>query len=140
MKKSSDEIISILFVIYIVVLLRITVFRSGIDWGNLFSGRVNYSFLVGYAPLIRSQSWFRIFYLFVGNIVWFVPMGLYLEKYFNMKWFEILAAGFGFSLFIEVMQFVLGTGVSELDDLVLNTLGAVIGGGIGKILSYLRRK
>ena len=125
--KLTDKKIFILFIIYLVILLRITVFRPGIDLMNLFSGRINYDFLVGYAPLIRSRSWFRIFYLFVGNIIWFIPFGMYLRKYSHLKSLGIVAAGFGFSLFIEVMQYVLGTGVTELDDLILNTAGTILG-------------
>ena len=35
--------------------------------------------------------------------------------------------GFFLSLLIETMQFVFGTGVSELDDVILNTLGVYLG-------------
>ncbi len=31
------------------------------------------------------------------------------------------------SLFIEIMQYVWGVGISEIDDLILNTFGAFIG-------------
>lgn len=57
-----------------------------------------------------------------------------------MKWLDkwkirtIAVMGLLFSLFIETMQYILGTGISELDDLILNTLGAVIGAWIVGIL------
>ena len=35
--------------------------------------------------------------------------------------------GFLFSLLIEMLQYVFGTGFSELDDLILNTFGVWIG-------------
>jgi glycopeptide antibiotics resistance protein len=41
--------------------------------------------------------------------------------------------GFLLSAMIETLQFILGTGVSELDDLILNTFGVWIG---AKIQNY----
>ena len=35
--------------------------------------------------------------------------------------------GLGLSLYIEVIQYVFGTGVSEVEDLILNTAGTGIG-------------
>ncbi len=70
-------------------------------------------------------------YLFVGNIVWFVPFGMYLQYMGISKTLvRTVLYGFLFSLLIETLQYVFGTGFSELDDLVLNTLGAWIGGVI----------
>ena len=71
----------------------------------------------------------RSLYLFGGNIVCFIPFGMYLQWRKQWKLKTIAVMGLFFSLFIETMQYVLGTGVSELDDLILNTLGTVIGAG-----------
>ena len=40
---------------------------------------------------------------------------------------QAVLVGFILSLIIETAQFVLGSGISELDDLILNTLGALPG-------------
>ena len=85
----------------------------------------------GYIDLIRSGDWFAFTYLSVGNIVWFVPFGMYLQYMgISGRLFQTALYGFLFSLLIESMQFVFGTGFSELDDLVQNTLGAWIGGAV----------
>ena len=45
------------------------------------------------------------------------------------------ALGFCLSLGIELAQFVLGSGVTEVEDLILNTIGAVLGwlaAGLGR--------
>lgn len=39
-------------------------------------------------------------------------------------------------LIIETLQYIFGTGVSELDDLVLNTMGAGLGAWYGCIRHY----
>ena len=36
-------------------------------------------------------------------------------------------AGMCLSLFIETMQFGLNTGVSDIDDVIFNTIGAILG-------------
>ena len=120
MKKT--KISQIVFIVYITILLYITVVR------NLqFRGRdINLQLFVGYIPIIRS-SIPRFIYLFIGNIIWFVPLGFYLAVYKRKPFWITILYGFLLSLFIETMQYVLGTGVSELDDLILNTLGCIIG-------------
>ncbi len=70
MKKIKSS--QIAFIIYITILLYITVIR------NLrFRERViNLQLFVGYIPIIQN-SISRFIYLFVGNIIWFVPFGFY---------------------------------------------------------------
>lgn len=129
MKKKA---IKILFAIYILTVLRITVFRSGISLEHLLKGTVNISLFQSYVPLLKKGDWLRIVYLLVGNIIWFVPFGMYLQWCGRRKITEIIIMGFCFSLFIEVMQYILGTGISELDDLILNTAGVAAGAWIIK--------
>ena len=58
--------------------------------------------------------------LFSGRVEW-VPF-VYLATLFRAA-----AFGFALSLGIELSQFVLGSGVTEVEDLILNTTGAVLG-------------
>lgn len=121
--------ITLLFAAYLAVLLRITVFRSGFG-AHAFcrDGVVNLKLFTGYLPIIRAHDWGRFLYLFVGDIVWFVPLGIYVRCRLGKRgilWAAVL--GFALSLLIETMQYLFGTGVSELDDLILNTAGAALG-------------
>lgn len=119
-------IIDILFVIYILILFRITVFRSDIGSNELYGGKIN---IVPFIDIIDTfkESPVSFICLFWGNIIWFVPFGLYLRKIKDCKIIITVAAGFCLSLFIEIMQCIFGTGVSETDDLILNTIGVLIG-------------
>ncbi len=45
----------------------------------------------------------------------------------------IVLTGFAFSLIIESMQYFWGTGISEADDLILNTLGTFIRAMLGRL-------
>ena len=129
MKKESKRLgISVLFGIYLTVLLRITVFRTGFGTIPLFeNGRIECSWFQGYRELLGRGEWFSFIYLFVGNLIWFVPFGMYLcRKKDSTVWLAVLC-GFFFSLLIETMQFIFGTGCSDLDDLILNTCGVWMG-------------
>lgn len=139
MKKHQKMITTILFLLYITVVLRITVFRSSFTLQNLCqNGRLILTLFEGYIDLIRRGDWFAFTYLFVGNIVWFVPFGMYLQYMgISKKLVRTAFYGFLFSLLIEALQYVFGTGFSELDDLVLNTLGAWLGGGVVRLMLSL---
>jgi glycopeptide antibiotics resistance protein len=76
----------------------------------------------------------------LGNIVVFIPVGI-LIPLINIKFDKFIkstAAGFSISLLIEVIQlcFVQGRHF-DVDDLMLNTLGVVIGWCIYKIFLAL---
>ncbi len=64
----------------------------------------------------------------IMNVVVFVPVGMLLSSVSRrLKWWMVLLIGFGISLSIELLQFVLKRGFSEFDDLFHNTLGCTIG-------------
>lgn len=71
----------------------------------------------------------------LGNIVVFMPLGLYACLLFKDK--RVMPNTlrvFLCSLFIEVAQFALGVGVSDVDDLLLNTVGGLLGALTYKLL------
>ena len=64
----------------------------------------------------------------IMNVVVFVPVGLLLScTSRRLKWWVVLLFGFGLSMSIESLQFVLKRGFSEVDDVIHNTLGCTIG-------------
>ena len=120
------KILIVIALLWLAVLLRITVFRNGCFSHGFFSGRIEWDAFAYYLKLVREGNWWYFIYLFFGNLIWFVPLGI-LTKLWGLRLWQALLAGFLLSLSIETAQFVLGSGVSELDDLILNTLGALLG-------------
>ena len=51
-----------------------------------------------------------------------------------------LAAGAGFSLLIEILQLPFFDRVSDIDDLLLNTLGFAVGYGVYRLVARINRK
>lgn len=138
MKKLRFLTAHVLFLFYLAVLLRLTVFRSGAFSHGIFSGRLNLMPGVAYMQLLSWGSYFHAFYLFFGNIAWFVPLGMYL-KWRGKSFFTCTAGGLALSLLIEAAQFVLGCGITETDDLLLNTCGAALGALLWSLLHRLKR-
>ena len=134
------KVLAIIGLIWLAVLLRITVFRNGCFSHGLFSGRIEWDAFATYLELVRAGNWGYFIYLFFGNILWFVPAGI-LTRLWGWRLWQAVLAGFLLSLSIEAAQFVLGSGVSELDDLILNTLGALLGYlGTALVLRWIRRR
>ena len=64
----------------------------------------------------------------VGNIVIFIPLGVYLSLLKKDKRvITNLLFIFLVSLFVEVIQGLLGIGAADIDDIILNCLGGLIG-------------
>jgi len=141
MKKTEYRwMVHVLFAIYMGVLFRFTILRDGFHYKNFMKyGTLNLSFFTGYIPFVRHHLWWRFLYLFGGNIAAFIPFGAYLG-YRGRKIVPTVIFGFLLSFFIESMQYVWGVGISELDDLILNTLGVLIGAATFKALQKKCRK
>ncbi|RYY18037.1 MAG: VanZ family protein [Chitinophagaceae bacterium] len=74
----------------------------------------------------------------LGNILGFIPFGILVPMlYRQMAAFkQIILAALGLSLIFEIIQLVLVLGSFDVDDLLLNTIGA----GIGYYIYCLDRK
>lgn len=74
------------------------------------------------------------------NIVMFVPFGFFLPVYFEryQKWNRTLVAGILMSLLIEVIQLYTFR-ASDIDDLLMNTIGTLIGFGVAKMFMRHRK-
>lgn len=64
----------------------------------------------------------------IMNVIVFIPVGLLLGIAFKqMTWWKALLIGCGISAVIELLQFFLMRGFSEVDDVMHNTVGCLIG-------------
>lgn len=78
---------------------------------------------------------------FVGNVTLFIPMGIVwplVYKELNTHG-KVLAAGVGLSLTIELLQLPFFDRVTDIDDLLLNSLGYAAGYGIYLLTKWLIR-
>ena len=77
----------------------------------------------------------------IGNTAMFIPSGIVLPAIYeklNSFW-KVVAAGAMISLCIEIIQLPFSVRASDVDDLILNVLGVVIGYGIYAAMKRLKR-
>ncbi|WIM69082.1 VanZ family protein [Corynebacterium breve] len=76
--------------------------------------------IVWWAPLLNV----------IGNTALFIPVGFLAVTLASPRrpLFTAATTGFVASLAIEIAQYALAVGYSDIDDLIFNTLGALIGG------------
>lgn len=85
---------------------------------------------------IIEKGCFHIHPEILMNVLVFVPIGfLVCIALRGVKWWKALMIGCGLSVSIEIMQFVLKRGTTEIGDVLHNTLGCLIGIGVYKLIS-----
>lgn len=63
----------------------------------------------------------------IENIFLFIPIGYFLNIYFNKNFKKIFLCSFILSFLIETIQIITTLGIFEFDDLLHNSIGAIIG-------------
>ena len=137
-----------LFAFYLILVLMLTTFRNTyFPWNLTFNlhrplSEINFVFLKETWKMYHAQSRLDFVYNSFGNVLCFVPFGFLSPFVFAKKqtFGRVLLAGLIFSLFIETMQFLLETGVSDIDDVFFNSCGAAIGYFLYWVVMLIRRK
>lgn len=109
-------------------------YRIGYLWDPANQMRRGIS-LVPFDDLVDATSWFGPLFEYGGNIAFFVPLGMLAFILFQRVSRPVLVAtllGAGFSLLIEVSQYIFALGYSDIDDLLMNSVGALIGAVFAK--------
>lgn len=134
MKNKKERIISItIFVIYIIALCYFLFFAESM--GRTTRGdeyHYNLQPLFEIKRIWRGRHILGMKYVilnFAGNVIAFIPFGYLLPKIVKKKLglFYTVLFSFEFSLLVELTQLISRTGSFDVDDLILNTLGGLIG-------------
>jgi len=137
MKKPG--ISALVLIAYCLILIKVMVFK---DIPTIRVGSLMLNFAgtnAGHAPnfvpfktilpyLLGFKGWIIAGVNLVGNIALLIPIGFLVPfVYRNMTWKKSAALGVVAGLSIEVMQTVLRVGIFDIDDVILNALGVLIG-------------
>lgn len=126
------EVFINLFFIYFLILVNLTIFK----FEELI---INFDtrFYINYIPFVETIKMFRndfadihiALYNVIGNILFFIPLGFCIPLFFNKKnkLSKVILYGFTASLTIEVLQLFTPYSITDIDDIIFNTLGTVIG-------------
>lgn len=117
------------FAMYILYLLYLTLFSS--YYGrNYFHRNINlFPFKTMVEYLHSNHSIKSIIINLLGNIAAFLPMGLLLPLIFKKinSFKRVTIFIFLSSFTIEITQYILGVGTTDIDDIILNILGGILG-------------
>lgn len=136
----------ICFVIYMALLVYFLLLSDGFGRSEGYS-QYRYN-LVPFQEIMRFIKYHEyIDFLSVvinllGNIVAFMPFGALIRWVINRKirWFQAMGYTFLFSLCVELLQLVAKVGVFDVDDLILNTLGGLLGFWVYYLLLLINRR
>lgn len=126
LRKRKIRLHRLIAIGYIAALIQITVLRGGVDWQKVLEGARTMPQLVPLKTTVgeaKSGLWPLVYHT-AGNMGWFVPLGMLMRK---KRWLHALMAGAILSAGIELMQYLLMTGMTDIDDVILNALGTLIG-------------
>ncbi|WP_392888386.1 VanZ family protein [Eubacterium limosum] len=92
-----------------------------------------------YLKAMKEQCFYEPFF----NILLLVPLGVYLRYYFRRSWWQTILIGFLVSLSFELIQLSALFGIYprpyrlfQVDDLINNTFGALVGFWITPVFSF----
>lgn len=130
------ELQLILVYICIVVVARFTFFPFSKVNGQIqplvFNLANAFPFRINWVPMVNLTDYptmREILINVIGNTAMFIPLGIVwpcVYKELNTP-VKAIAAGAGFSLLIEILQLPFYDRVSDVDDLILNSLGFILG-------------
>ena len=143
--KIRDFWLRILFIIYCILLITILFLNNEYRMTGFESININtfsrehfetiniipFSTMIGYINglLFEDASMSIVIINLATNLLLFAPMGFFIPLLFknkitNIKRFIILIIIL--SLFVEILQFITYRGSTDIDDIILNTIGAII--------------
>ena len=125
------EIFYLFFLMYILLLFQIVTFEDtnvAMDMNNL----------IPFREILRYQIGSRLFFKnVIGNIVLFIPYGIFASMYTKIdKPFHAICLVLFASVIVEVTQAMIGR-VFDIDDIILNVTGGLIGYGIYSLVSTI---
>ena len=129
----------LLMYVNLAVILRFTFFPMALRDGKvqplLFDPASAFPFRVNPVPFVKFFDYADrrdLLLNVIGNAAMFIPTGIILPilyKELDSFW-KTVAAGTMISLCIEIIQLPFSVRASDVDDLILNTLGVAVGYGI----------
>ena len=135
-KNKIKEIIMLIFVLYIIgltsqaILPKFIIDLNGIhniETGEHKTNLIPFLFLTDIynETIIKGDIVFFLINI-VGNTLLFMPIGICLPYIFNLSYKKTMFFGFCYSLFIELTQMLMPR-ITDVDDLILNSIGVLIG-------------
>ncbi|MDF2505374.1 VanZ family protein [Clostridium sp.] len=111
---------------------------SGVRRYNLYPFKTIIEFLLN-----ASKYNFQVIFInLIANIITFIPLGFFMSLLFRRSYnlINMLLLYVFIITCIEIGQFILNVGVLDIDDVILNTIGCVLGFMVYKVVKSVIRK
>jgi glycopeptide antibiotics resistance protein len=133
----------IIFAVYLLILIKLILFKGPVFYqvvptSKVYIEKVSESELVAVnlRPFHTIKGYFNadtpasvLFFNVIGNILLFVPYGFLLPLIFQKRviFFDVFYSAFLLSVSFELFQLITRTGQFDIDDIILNTTGGMLG-------------
>ena len=135
----------VIFIVYLIFLAYFLFFSEDFGRGSHLQEEYAYNLVpfkeirrfIVYWHVVGIRSFLRNI---VGNVVGFMPFGFFLPVISRRSrhWYNTVLLSFLFSLCIETVQLIWKVGSFDVDDMILNTLGGLLGFVFYKIVQTIR--
>ncbi len=135
----------VLFVLYLIALVYFMFFAESM--GRTGNAEAEYAYNLELFKEIRrfivyrrQLGWKAVILNLGGNVAGFMPFGFILPivSRRGRRWYNTFLLGFFLSLCIETTQLVFKVGSFDVDDLLLNTIGGILGFASYKVVQRVR--
>ena len=143
----NKKLIKILFYIYIAFLILFVVLKFDGSFERIISlhnsiienekdglRNINLIPFRSISPYLRNITELYAFKNIIANILVFIPLGFIVSNKNSKNVFKTLVICISVILLIECIQLLFKIGFFDIDDIILNFIGSLIGMGINKIL------
>lgn len=137
-------IISCIFIVYLTAVAVITLFPILIDEKVEYFGNSTWYNIIPFKTITQTLQYgitTTAIVQILGNILMSVPFGVFVMLFLrNPKWWKMLLFALLLTVGIELSQMIIGLAINnmyrtvDIDDIILNVIGAYLGYGIYKIL------
>ena len=132
LKNGFHYLVGLLLIEYIFLFICHTIiFRSAnLERKYDFMPFWSYNFILDLRLGLLSET--------IMNVLFFIPIGFMLGVWYKLqnRWLYVFLVALFLSTSVELLQFLFMRGFSELDDVIHNTLGCLIGYGIWRIILH----
>ena len=137
-RRPLSLVVPVAFGIYAVLLMVLTLLKNRLSLGGLWDTTAHDQRsldLVLFNGFQDAPIWWGPWVNTFGNIALFLPLGFFLYTILRARgtrfpWVEGVVFAAVTSLAIECLQWVFAVGYSDVDDLLFNTIGGVIGASL----------
>ncbi len=137
LKKLIKNVLALAFIGYMLLLLYFLFFSEEYGRTTRYTEyQYNFTLFRELSRYIKYREVVGVDYFLinvVGNVVMFMPFGFFVLSLSKKKrkgffvFFSVTVSGFLFSLSVETIQLLTKVGCFDVDDLLLNTIGVVLG-------------